>query len=536
MARPAGLHALYREYGEFTTSLRGVYITAEDVGTGPTDMAHVFETTRWVTCVPPAVGGSGNPSEATAKGVVCAMEGALDHLGKGDLRGKTVAMQGAGNVAAYMIETLLQRGVGRVVATDIDAARLDALRQRWAARPVELRLAAPGDRSIFAEPCDVFAPNALGGVLEPETIAMLRTPIVCGAANNQLLDDRRDDGLLAQRGIAYVPDFVANRMGIVNCANEQYGRVEPDPAIERHFGRDWDNAVYVITRRVLERAAKDGVTTSTAANALADEACRVPHPIWGHRGRAIIESLAAERQLRQRAVAGEHEATARALGGPRAFDAPRREIELAGVDDLVGHAAAAVVALGEADGEFAIDGAAQRHAARRWCRRRRCWARPWCRAAARLQRARARRRTPPAASTPPRRRDRCPTSCPTTARDRGRTPAASRPRWPRRRPRRRTRRAAARARATPRAAAPRPARARAPAQRRSRPPTGGNRTARARSRRRGAWRRPQYDRNAWLAPAAATARAPAGLSAGPARGGPRPAARSRCSEAPGATA
>ncbi len=289
---PQYRRTLYREYGEFTTSLRGVYITAEDVGTGPTDMAHVFETTRWVTCVPPAVGGSGNPSEATAKGVVCAMEGALDHLGKGDLRGKTVAMQGAGNVAAYMIETLLQRGVGRVVATDIDAARLDALRQRWAARPVELRLAAPGDRSIFAEPCDVFAPNALGGVLEPETIAMLRTPIVCGAANNQLLDDRRDDGLLAQRGIAYVPDFVANRMGIVNCANEQYGRVEPDPAIERHFGRDWDNAVYVITRRVLERAAKDGVTTSTAANALADEACRVPHPIWGHRGRAIIESLA----------------------------------------------------------------------------------------------------------------------------------------------------------------------------------------------------------------------------------------------------
>lgn len=257
-------------------------------------MAAVHETTRFVTCVAPEIGGSGNPSLATAKGVVCAMEAALDHLGRGDLRGKTVAMQGAGNVAGFMIDELVARGCAKVIATEISAERCAELAkiQRPVGSVVEIRHVTPEDRSIFAEPCDVFAPNALGGVLDPDTIAMLRTPIVCGAANNQLLDDRRDDRLLADRKIVYVPDFVANRMGIVNCANEQYGSIPDDPAITRHFGREWDNAVYVIVRRVLERAAAEGVTTSTAANLLADEACTVPHPIWGHRPRAIIDAVA----------------------------------------------------------------------------------------------------------------------------------------------------------------------------------------------------------------------------------------------------
>jgi leucine dehydrogenase len=288
-------HALYREYGSFTTSLRGLYITAEDVGTTPPDVAAVFETTRFAISIPPSVGGSGNPSPATAKGVVCAMEAALDHRGMGSLAGKIIAMQGAGNVAGYMIAELFARGVGKVIATDITEERCAEVRARFAGHPLEVRLAAPGDDSILAEPCDVLAPCALGAVLNPTTIPMIKAPIVCGAANNQLLHDRRDDQALAERGIAYVPDYVANRMGIVNCANEQYGSLPNDPAIERHFGREWDNAVYRITRAVLELAAKEGITTANAANRMADQACSVPHPIWGHRGRAILAALVAER-------------------------------------------------------------------------------------------------------------------------------------------------------------------------------------------------------------------------------------------------
>jgi len=124
-----------------------------------------------------------------------------------------------------------------------------------------------------------------------ETIPLLRASVVCGGANNQLLDDRRDDALLAEHGILYVPDFVANRMGIVHCANEQYGWLPGDVAIERHFDPEWEGSVFSVTRRILERSRDEVLTTSQAANVLADEACSVPHPIWGHRGWQIIEGL-----------------------------------------------------------------------------------------------------------------------------------------------------------------------------------------------------------------------------------------------------
>lgn len=288
---PTYRRTLFREYGSFTTSLRGAYITAEDVGTTPEDIGSIHETTRFAISIPPSVGGSGNPSPATARGVVCAMEGALDYSGAGSLAGKTVAMQGAGNVATFMMEELIARGVGRVIATEISPERCAMLRDRFAGKPIEIRQSSPDDLSIFAEPCDVLAPCALGGVLRPETIPMIAAPIVCGAANNQLLDDRRDNRALLERGILYVPDFVANRMGIVYCANEQYGHLPDDPAINRHYSRDWDNAVFVVTKRILELSKRDGITTSEAANQLADEGCKQPHPMWGHRGRAIIDGL-----------------------------------------------------------------------------------------------------------------------------------------------------------------------------------------------------------------------------------------------------
>ncbi len=291
---PGFRRALYREYAGFVTSLRGCYITAEDAGTGPADMAEVFAATRFVTCIPPALGGSGNPSPATARGVVCAMEGALEHLGRGTLAGKKIAMQGTGNVAAAMIGELLARDVAGVVASEINPERQAELLQRFAGAPVEIRLAAPGDDSILAEPCDILAPNALGGILNPSTIPKIQAPIVCGAANNQLLHEVRDAAALHARGIVYIPDFLCNRMGIVSCANEQYGYVQDDPAIMRHFGRTWENSVHVITRRTLELAAREGITTAAAAIRLADELARQEHPIWGHRGRAIIDSLVRE--------------------------------------------------------------------------------------------------------------------------------------------------------------------------------------------------------------------------------------------------
>ena len=294
---PAYRSVVYREYAAFCTSLRGVYLTAEDAGTGPSDMAEVFTGTRFVTCIPPTVGGSGNPSPATAKGVVCAMEGALDHLGLGTLAGKKIVLQGTGNVGSAMIEELIARDVRAIIGSDINTERLAALRERYqrCETSVELRQSAPGDNSILREPCDILAPNALGGVLNPQTIPTIGAALICGAANNQLLDAARDGRALRARGIVYVPDFLANRMGIVSCANEQYGSVDNDPAIERHFGREWDNAVFNVTKRTLAFADDKGITTAAAATHLADELARAEHPIWGHRGRAIIRSLVASR-------------------------------------------------------------------------------------------------------------------------------------------------------------------------------------------------------------------------------------------------
>jgi glutamate dehydrogenase/leucine dehydrogenase len=300
IARPAALaeldrRALYRDYGAFASSLRGAYVTAEDVGTGASDMAEVFATTRFVTCIPASAGGSGNPSRATARGVVCAMEAALAFLGRGELAEKIIAMQGVGNVGRAMLSELFARRVQRVIATDVDERRVAQIREEFAGHPLELSVRPRGDDSILRTPCDILAPNALGGILNPDTIPRIVAPIVCGAANNQLLDDSRDDAKLRARGILYVPDFVANRMGIVSCANEQYGSLPVDPALERHFGRDWDGSVWNVTRRVLDIASKQGITPTRAATGLADELSLVPHPLWGERAHAIIEALVENR-------------------------------------------------------------------------------------------------------------------------------------------------------------------------------------------------------------------------------------------------
>jgi glutamate dehydrogenase/leucine dehydrogenase len=251
--------------------------------------------TRFATCIPPELGGSGNPSFATAKGVVCAMEAALLAAGRGPLSGKRIVVQGLGNVARAMIGELLARNVAGVVAADISERQVATAHARFATHNVELRHVSPDDTAIYGEPGDVFAPCALGGILNPQTIPLIAARIVCGAANNQLLDDQRDDQLLDQRGILYVPDFVANRMGIVSCANEQYGVLPGDPAVARHFDPNWDNSLAAVTTRVIARARAERITTTRAANALADELGREPHPLWPKRGLQIRAALQQQR-------------------------------------------------------------------------------------------------------------------------------------------------------------------------------------------------------------------------------------------------
>jgi glutamate dehydrogenase/leucine dehydrogenase len=292
--RDAGLRAaIYRDYGRLISSLCGCYVTAEDVGTTPEDMARIFSTTRHTSCIPPELGGSGNPSRLTAAGVVVGMEAALHHLGAGTLADKTVAMQGLGNVSQFMIGELVGRGVARVIGVDVDEQTVRAVRQRFDDAPLECRHVADDDLTVFAEDCDVLAPNAVGAVLSPETIPTIRTRVVCGGANNQLAQTGRDGRALADRGILYVPDFLCNRMGIVNCANEQYGSFESDPAIEAHLQRGTPHGIFRRSLEVFERARRAQRSTAEEAEALADELARQPHPIWPGRGQRIIDHLVA---------------------------------------------------------------------------------------------------------------------------------------------------------------------------------------------------------------------------------------------------
>jgi len=291
---PETRRPIYREFGELMTAIRGCYVTAEDVGTHVADMANIFATTRFTTCIPQGLGGSGNPSTPTARGVVAGMEAALAFLGRGTLEGKTVAVQGMGNVAAPLIRFLVEKKVAHVTACDINPALAEPIYQAFPDERVTSRIVEPDDLSIFAEECDILSPCACGAVLNPETIPMIKAGIVCGAANNQLEDAPRDDAALQDRGILYVPDFLTNRMGIVNCANEQDGTVNRDPMIEKHLERDWEHSIHQAAQRVFAQSKETGEPPAKVAMAQADTLSMEAHPLTGHRGRQTIDSLVAD--------------------------------------------------------------------------------------------------------------------------------------------------------------------------------------------------------------------------------------------------
>ena len=285
--------AAYSDYGRFVSTLRGCYVTAEDVGTTPEDLRHVLAHTRFVTCVPVDAGGSGNPSPATAAGVLAGIEASLAFLELGELVGKRIAVQGLGAVGSALADGLLRRGAS-VVACDLSRARVEAMTERHSDEAFSARVAPPGDTSLLAESCDVLAPCALGGSLGPDTIPQLRTRIVCGATNNPLQDPARDAAALAKRSILYVPDFVVNRMGIVSCANEQYGSLTPDPAVSRHLDSADPDSIQQTVTRVLQTARAAGTSPLVAAHRLADARITEPHPIWGTRACTLVERVLEE--------------------------------------------------------------------------------------------------------------------------------------------------------------------------------------------------------------------------------------------------
>ena len=282
---------IYQEYGLFMSTLNGCYVTAEDVGTSVEDMAEVFSGTRFTTCIPPKFGGSGNPSAPTARGIISGMEAALEFLKMGTLKDKTVAVQGLGHVGKPLINFLFERNVKKIIGTDINTDLIKSIKNKFNGKNLECRLVDKNDVSIFSEDCDIFSPNATGAILNSKTISLLKAKIICGAANNQLEDMHVDGNLLHKNGIVYVPDFLTNRMGIVTCANEQYGYINNDPLIENHFSREWKHSIFNLTKQVLKESKEKNIPTSEIALKMADKLSKENHPIFGHRGKEIINSL-----------------------------------------------------------------------------------------------------------------------------------------------------------------------------------------------------------------------------------------------------
>jgi leucine dehydrogenase len=287
--------SVYKEYGELMSVLKGCYVTAEDVGTNVTDMANIFSKTRFTTCIPESLGGSGNPSVPTARGVVAGMEAAIDFLGEGDLEGKTIAVQGMGNVADPLIGFLFEKKVKKIIAADIFPKVVNNIALKYSDKNLEANVVGKNSKWLFEQACDILSPCATGAILNPNTIPLIKAKIICGAANNQLEETKRDGTDLLKHGITYVPDFLTNRMGIVNCANEDAGYVNDDPMFEKHLQRDWPFSIFNMTQKVLQKSMSVGIPTADAAVELADKLSLEHNPIFGHRGKLIIKSLVEDK-------------------------------------------------------------------------------------------------------------------------------------------------------------------------------------------------------------------------------------------------
>ena len=243
-------------YGRFIEALAGRYITAEDVGTTQADMDLIRQVTPHVTGTSEALGGSGDPSAATAVGVVSAMK-ALAFLSSGDdaLDSSHVVVAGVGKVGSHLVRHLVDEGA-RVTVTDMKPEAVDRVRSAFGVSVVDAEEA-------HRVPCDIYSPCGLGGGLNATTIPELRCWAVAGAANNQLASPECG-AALADAGILYAPDFVVNAGGIINIAEER------SPA-----GYDHEKAfanvrrVYDTTLAVFDAAKQDGVTPVEAALAIA---------------------------------------------------------------------------------------------------------------------------------------------------------------------------------------------------------------------------------------------------------------------------
>ncbi len=249
--------AMFRAFGRFVDSLGGRYVTAEDMNTTVEDMGNIRRETKWVTGSEAAHGGSGDPSPVTAWGTYHGIRACLEvTYGSPDVAGRAVAIQGMGNVGYWLAKYLHDQGA-KLMYADVNPRRIARVMEEFGGSVLE------GDE-FYRASCDVLAPCAIGGIINPRTIPMVRAPIIAGGANNQLDDESRDGEALSERGITYAPDYVINAGGLINVYSELKG-----------YGREkamTDAAnIFNTVKRIINKAKGENATTVRAANRVAEE-------------------------------------------------------------------------------------------------------------------------------------------------------------------------------------------------------------------------------------------------------------------------
>lgn len=249
--------ALLRRFGKFVDSLGGKYITAEDVAMTSRDMETIHMETEYVSGLPENMGGSGDPSPVTAYGVYVSMKASAKEVwGNDSLAGKKVLVQGIGHVGEVLVEHLTKEGA-KVFINDINEERLKLVAAAYKAEVVSADV-------MFDLDIDIYAPCALGATVNEDTLGRLKCKIICGAANNQLADEKIHGEAVAKQGILYAPDYVVNAGGIINVYYELEG-------YNRERAMAHAEKIYATTYNIFQMAKADDIPTYMAANRLAEQ-------------------------------------------------------------------------------------------------------------------------------------------------------------------------------------------------------------------------------------------------------------------------
>jgi leucine dehydrogenase len=251
-ARKLKNEALLRRFGRFVESLSGKYVTAEDVNMTPEDMEYISMETRYVTGLSERLGGSGDPSPFTAYGVLMGMKAcAKVAYGSDSLKGKKVAVQGVGHVGYYLVKHLQEEGA-KIIISDIYEDKINSITKEFSVEVVD-------EKSIYDVDCQIYAPCALGAVINDTTIKRLKCDIIAGGANNQLEDEEKHGKILMDKGVLYAPDFLINSGGLINVGIDYLGNYSR----ERVFKKV--ERIYQTVLEIIHKTKKEKIPAQEAA-------------------------------------------------------------------------------------------------------------------------------------------------------------------------------------------------------------------------------------------------------------------------------